>query len=415
MSNGISAARRFAPSSPDDDGRPALVGGRPVRDTWLPYGRHDIGLAEERAVVEVLRHGSLTAGRGVEQFEEAFAAYVGARHAVAVATGTAALHLTLLALGIGPGDEVITTPLTFVATANAIVHTGARPVFADIDPVTLNIDPAAVAHKMTPRTRAILPVHFAGAPCDLRALRQIARTAGAAIVEDACHAAGAAYRGTPIGSGPTAQCFSFHPVKNLTTGEGAVVTTSRRRLATALRTLRFHGFREDYTARARRGALGYPLMQLLGFKSVLTDMQAAIGLVQLGRLAGFNERRRALAARYSEAFSQCPELEVPQPLSAADSSWHIYVLGLRLDRLRCTRDEFMTGLRAENVGAAVHYRPVHLQPYYRRHYGCSRGDLPHAERAYRRMVTLPLYPKMTEQDQADVIRAVTRLIRHFRR
>ena len=396
-------------------GRPAVAGGIPVRRAFLPYGLHTVGAAEERAVLDVLRNGWLTAGPRVKAFETAFAKAVDARHAVAVATGTAGLHLGMLACGIGRGAEVITSPLTFVATANAVVHAGGRPVFADVDPLTLNIDPGEAERRVTRKTKAIVPVHLAGFPCDMRRLRRVATHAGAYVIEDACHAAGASYRGRPIGSGADAQVFSFHPVKNMTTAEGAVVTTSHASIAESLRTLRFHGFREDYLSRSARGALGYPRMQVLGFKSVLTDLQAALGLVQLRRLARFNSRRGRLAALYSRLFADVPEVEVPHPPPHTTPSWHLYVLRLNLEQLRCTRDEFMHALRKDNIGTSVHYMPVHLQPYYRRAFGFKPGDFPVAEREYRRMVTLPLFPSMRQDDVNDVVTAVTRIVAHYRR
>lgn len=394
---------------------PAVAGGKPVRRTFLPYGFHDVGVEEEKAVLEVLRHGWLTTGPRVREFEAAFAEYVGAKHAVALATGTAALQLTMLGLGVGPGDEVITSPLTFVATANGVVHAGGTPVFADIDPDTLNIDPRQVERRLSRKTKVLLPVHMTGAPCDMRPLRRIARSHGIPIVEDACHAIGAKIAGDPVGSRGDAQCFSFHPVKNMTTGEGAIVTTPHKKLAEALRALRFHGFREDYLSRSQRGSLGYPRMHVLGFKSVLTDMQAALGLVQLKRVDGFTARRNKLATTYNKAFADVPELQTPSVLPGTTSAWHIYVLRLRLDRLRCSRDEFMEALRSENIGTSVHYMPVHLQPYYRRKFGFRRGDFPVAEAEYRKMITLPLFSKMADDDHADVIRAVKRLVAYYRK
>ena len=394
---------------------PVVAGGKPVRRSLLPYGFHDIGIAEEKAVVEVLRHGWLTNGPRSREFEAAFASHAGAKHAVALSTGTAALHLTMLGLGVGQGDEVITSPMTFVATANGIVHAGGTPVFADIVPDTLNIDPAQVERRVSKKTKVLLPVHMTGAPCDMRSLRRIAREHRIPIVEDACHAVGATIAGEPIGARGDAQCFSFHPVKNMTTAEGAIVTTPHLKLAEALRALRVHGFREDYLSRSQRGSLGYPRMHMLGFKSVLTDIQAALGLVQLKRVDAFTARRNALAGIYNEAFGNLPELQIPSVLPGTISAWHIYVLRLRLNRLRCTRDEFMEALRLENIGTSVHYLPVHMQPYYRKRFGFRTGDFPVAEAEYRKMITLPLFSKMTDDDQADVIRAVTRLVAYYRK
>lgn len=395
--------------------RPAIAGGKPVRPNFLPYGLHDVGRAEERAVLKVLRHGWLTAGPEVKKFEAAFAAAVGAKHAVAVATGTAALDLSMLAMGCGPGTEVITSPLTFVATANAAVRAGARPILADIDPETLNIDPRAIERRVGKRTKLIVPVHLTGLPCDMDSIRTIAAERKIEVLEDACHAVGSVYKGRPVGSGRGAQCFSFHPVKNITTAEGAIVTTTSARLAEAIKVLRFHGFREDYLTRNNRGALGYPRMHLLGTKSVITDMQAALGLVQLARLNDFTKRRQQLATRYNAAFSHTPGLLTPVVPSDRQSSWHLYIVRLDLRQFKCSRDEFMEALRAENIGTSVHYLPVHLQPFYRRRFGYRPGDYPNAEREYRRMITLPLFPKMTDEDQQNVVDAVTDLTSYYRR
>jgi dTDP-4-amino-4,6-dideoxygalactose transaminase len=394
---------------------PAIAGGSPVRTTMLPYGRHDVGRREERAVVDVVRNGWLTMGPRVREFEASFREKTGAPYAVAVATGTSALHLALLGLEIGPGDEVITSPLTFVATANAIVQTGARPVFADIDATTLNLDPAAAARKVTKRTRAVIPVHYGGAPGDLDAFWKLGRSRGLTILEDACHAVGSSYHDRQICAAGDAQCFSFHPVKTMTTAEGAMVTTRSRTLDARLRALRFHGFVEDSVSRKGRGASAYPRMQMLGTKSVISDLQAALGLVQLRRLEEFTKRRNRLAKRYTAAFSEVAEIVAPSTLPETTSAWHIYVIRLDLTALRCSRDEFMDALRAENIGTAVHYLPVHLQPYYRRRFGTRSGLCPVAERAYRHMVTIPLFPKMTDRDQDDVIEGVHRLLDYYRR
>lgn len=395
--------------------KPAIAGGKPVRSTYLPYGLHDVGRAEQRAVLEVLKHGWLTAGPKVREFEAAFATAVGARHAVAVATGTAALDLAMVALGAGPGDEVLTSPLTFVATANAAIRAGATPRFADVDPATLNMDPADAERRVTRRTKLLVPVHLTGLPCEMDRLRRLARGRGLRVLEDACHAAGSRFADQPVGAGHGAQCFSFHPVKNMTTAEGAIVTTDQLRVANTVRMLRFHGFREDYLTRARRGALGYPRMQALGTKSVMTDLQAALGLVQLDRLAAFNDRRTRLARRYTKAFGQVRGLITPPEPVGRSSSWHLYILRFDPRQLRCSRDELMEALRLENIGTSVHYMPVHLQPYYRRRFGFKPGDFPVAEREYRRMLSLPLFPKMTDRDAQDVIDAVSRVARYYQK
>lgn len=381
----------------------------------IPYGMHDVGDLEEQAIVDVIRNGWLTMGPRVREFEASFSRKTGAPHSVAVATGTAALHLTMLGLEIGPGDEVITTPLTFVATANAIVQAGAKPIFADIDPVTMTLDPAAARKKVTKRTRAIMPVHYGGAPCDLNAFWKLGRSKGLTIVEDSCHAVGSSYRGLPIGGRGDAQCFSFHPVKTITTAEGAIITTRSRKLADRLRALRFHGFMEDATTRKSHGASAYPRMHLLGTKSVISDLQAALGLIQLERLEEFTRRRNELAERYTKAFAGMKALVLPTTLAETTSAWHIYVIRLDLSALKCSRDEFMEALRRENIGTAVHYLPVHLQPYYRKRFGTRPGLCPIAEAAYKQMVTIPLFPKMTDRDQDQVIEGIGRLLYYYQR
>jgi dTDP-4-amino-4,6-dideoxygalactose transaminase len=394
---------------------PAVAGGQPMRLMDLPYGFHSLGGEEEREVVETLRHGWLTMGPRTAAFEQAVARYVGAPHAVAVSSASAALHLSLLALDLGPGDEVITTPLTFVATANAILHIGATPVFADVDPQTLTLDPEQAARRMTRRTRAILPVHYAGQPCDLPALERLARRRGVRLVEDASHAIGASVNGRRIGSIGDLTCFSFHPVKNMTTAEGGLVTTRSRRLARRIASLRFHGFEDTYFTRTGQERFRYPRMRALGFKYVMTDLQAAIGLHQLSRLERFNARRAALAQAYSEAFRGLRELRCPAARPGAVSAWHLYPIRLHLGSLRCTRDRFLHALRCERIQAGVHYLPVHLHPYYVKRFGFRRGAFPEAEGAARELMSLPLFPAMRDEDQRDVVRAVMRLVAYFRR
>lgn len=395
--------------------RPAVAGGKPVREKNLPYGFHSIGQAEERELLDTLRHGYLTFGPKTLAFEKEFAAAAGAKEAVAVSSATAALHVSLAALGLGPGDEVITSPLTFVATANAIAYTGATPVFADIDPATFNIDPAQVERRVTRRTRAILPVHYAGQPCDMDALLALAKRRRLRVVEDASHAAGALYKGRHVGSLGDLTCFSFHPVKNMTTAEGGMITTADPKLAATCRALRLHGFAEDYMSRAKKGQFHYPRMQMLGFKCVMTDLQASLGLHQLRRLEEFTRRRNELARAYEKAFAGVPELRTPRTMPGVRHAWHIYVVRLDLKRLSCTRDQFIDALKKENVTASVHYLPVHRHPYYAKRYGFRKGDYPEAERAYEENVSLPMFPRMSDRDLADAARAVTRLVAHYRK
>lgn len=394
---------------------PAIAGGQPVRKTNLPYGYHWVGAEEERELIDTLRNGWLTSGPKTAAFENGIAKFVGSRHAVALASASAALHLALLALEVGPGDEVITSPLTFVATANAILHVGAKPVFADIDSETMNVDPASVARLINRRTKVILPVHYAGQPCDMAALTKLARKHRLRIVEDASHAIGASVGKRSVGSIGDLTCFSFHPVKNMTTAEGGMITTNRPQLASRIRSLRFHGLMEDYITRSKRDHFHYPRMRLLGFKYVMTDLQASLGIHQLRRVAEFTERRTALANMYRKAFADLPEVRCPVVKPGVTSAWHLFVVRLDLEHLRCTRDEFIDALKCENITASVHYLPVPMHPYYSERFGFAEGDLPAAEQAYREIVTLPLFPRMREEDVNDVVAAVKRLVRYFRK
>jgi len=391
---------------------PALLGGRPVRERMLPYGRHEVDEADVQAVVEVLRGDWLTNGPTVARFEGAFAEVVGARFAAAFSSGTAALHAAAHAGGIGPGDEVITSPLTFLASANCILYCGAVPVFVDVDPDTLNLDPATLEAALTPRTRAILPIHFAGLPCDMEAIHAIARARTLIVIEDAAHALGAEIGGRPIGGLSNLTTFSFHPVKHITTGEGGMVTTNEPALAERLRRFRNHGIEREVR---ERQATWRQDMVAFGFNYRLTDIQSALGLSQLRRLDARLKRREEIAGRYHQAFAAMPEVAAAPTRTGTRHAWHIYPLRLNGDRLRQDREAIFQALRAENIGASVHYRPVHLHPYYRERLGTGPGLCPAAEAAFERLITLPLFPGMTDGDVADVITAVAKVIRWARR
>ena len=390
----------------------ALLGGRPVRERMLPYGRQHVDESDIRAVVETLRGDWLTNGPAVARFEEAFAAQVGARFAVAVSSGTAALHAAAHVAGLGPGDEVILSPLTFLATANCILYCGATPVFADIDPATLNLDTGQVERKLSPRTKAILPVHFAGLPCEVDRLQAVARAGGLRIIEDAAHALGAEWNGRRIGSLGDLTTFSFHPVKHITTGEGGMVTTDDPHLAEKLRRFRNHGI--DKQVRDRQATWRQDMVTF-GFNYRLTDIQSALGISQLRRLDAGLARREAIACQYQAAFAPMAELLPAPTLAGTRHAWHIYPLRIEPDRLREDRETLFRALRAENIGVNVHYLPVHLHPFYRERFGTDRGLCPAAEEAADRLLTLPLFPQMTDGDVADVIAAVRRVIRWGRR
>jgi UDP-4-amino-4,6-dideoxy-N-acetyl-beta-L-altrosamine transaminase len=378
----------------------------------LPYGRHEVDETDIQAVVGVLQGDWLTNGPTVGRFEQAFAEVVGAQFAVAFSSGTAALHAAAYVAGIGPGDEVITSPLTFLASANCILYSGGTPVFADVDPDTLNLDPAAVEAALTPRTKAVLPIHFAGLPCDMEAIHTITRPRNLAVVEDAAHALGAEIGGRPVGGLSELTTYSFHPVKHITTGEGGMVTTNETLLAERLRRFRNHGIEREVRARQatwRQDMVG------VGFNYRLTDIQGALGLSQLRRLDARLKRREEIATRYREAFVAMPELTAAPTREQTRHAWHLYPLRLNGDRLRQDRETIFQALRAENIGVSVHYRPVHLHPYYRDRFGTGPGLCPAAEAAFERLLTLPLFPGMTDGDVADVITAVAKVIRWARR
>jgi perosamine synthetase len=391
----------------------ALHGGNPIRSSLLPYGRQHIEEDDIAAVVEVLRSDWLTVGPTVETFEQAFARFVGASHAVAVSSGTAALHAAMHALEIGPGDEVIVPPLTFAASANCVIYQGGTPVFADVEPGSLLLDPRQVAAKLTTRTKAIIAVDYAGQPCDYDALRALARQHHVALVADACHSVGGDYRGRAVGVLGDLTAFSFHPVKHLTTGEGGMVTTDDASLAQRLRMFRNHGIATDHRQRAARGGFYYEMVTL-GYNYRLTDIQCALGLSQLKKLPSFLRRRREIAARYDEAFAALEGISPVQVQADRTSAYHLYPVQLYTEATDLTRDVIYNALRAENIGVNVHYLPVHLHPYYRRRFGTGPGLCPVAEAAYERLITLPLFPRMTDADVTDVIAAVRKILRNGR-
>jgi len=392
----------------------ALDGGAPVRATYLPYGRQSIAEADLQAVVEVLRSNWLTTGPKVDEFEEAFAARVGASHGVSFSSGTAALHAAAFAAGLKSGDEAITTPLTFAATANCVLYCGATPVFADVSADTINIDPEQIAAKITPRTRTILPVDYAGHPADLNAVVEIARKHGLVVIEDACHALGAECAGQRVGSIADLTVFSFHPVKHITTGEGGMVTTADRKLAETLRRFRNHGISTDARQRQAAGQWHYEMV-LLGFNYRLPDIACALGIEQLKRLDVNLMRRRQIAARYTAAFGEMAAVVPPAARPDANPAWHLYPIRLKLEKLTADRAKIFRALRAENIGVNVHYIPVHLHRYYREQFGYKGGEFPVAEDAYERLISLPMFHAMSDQDGADVIAAVGKVLRHYAR
>jgi perosamine synthetase len=400
-------------SSPTNIETLALQGGTPVRETLLPYGRQSLDDEDVQSVVEVLKSDWLTTGPKVPEFEEAFAAWVRAEFAVSFSSGTAALHGAAFAAGLGPGDEAITTPMTFCASANCVLYQGATPVFADVCDDTLNIDPQEVSKKISSRTKAIIAVDYAGHPAALDELAQIARTNKALLIEDACHALGAEYHGTRVGGIADMTVFSFHPVKHLTTGEGGMVTTNDGRLAETLRRFRNHGISSEARQRQEAGQWLYEMV-LLGFNYRLTDIACALGISQLRSLEQNLERRRAIAAIYTEGLRDLP-LKVPRVRDEISAAWHLFPIRLKLASLSVDRTERVRALRAENIGVNVHYIPVHFHPYYRERLPLTskKGSYPVAENAYDELISLPMFHAMTEKDVDDVIRAVRKVLTHY--
>jgi perosamine synthetase len=392
----------------------AVDGGTPVRETLLPYGRQLIEEDDIQAVVDVLRSDWLTTGPKVGEFEEAFAARVGAKYAVSFSSGTAALHGAAFAAELKPGDEAVTTPMTFAATANCVLYQGATPVFADVSADTLNLDPEKVAERITPRTRAILPVDYAGHPADMDAILEIAARHGLVVIEDACHALGAEYRGRRTGSVADMTVFSFHPVKHVATGEGGMVTTGRADFAESMRRFRNHGISSDARQRQAEGQWRYEMV-LLGFNYRLTDIACALGLSQLKKLKANLLRRREIAALYAAAFRDLAGVMPPAVRAGVDPAWHLYPIRLNLERLSANRTQVFRALRAENIGVNVHYIPVHCHPYYRDRFGYQGGEYPIAEDAYERLISLPMFHAMSDEDVDDVIRALRKVISHYAR
>jgi perosamine synthetase len=392
----------------------AIDGGKPVRETLLPYARQSITEDDIHSVVDVLRSDWLTTGPKVDEFEEKFAAWVGAKHAVSFSSGTAALHGAALAAGLKPGDEAITSPLTFVATANCVLYQGATPVFADVSGDTLNIDPDRIAERVTPKTRAILPVAYGGHPAALDTILALAERHGLTVVEDACHALGAECHGRRTGSIAHMTVFSFHPVKHLTTGEGGMVTTDRAEFAESLRKFRSHGITRNARERNASGAWFYDVAQL-GFNYRLTDMACALGISQLEKLETNLARRHAIADRYAAGFLDLPGIAIPREREDVKSAWHLYPIRIDKDALGVDRDQFFRALRAENIGVNVHYIPVHLHSYYRDRFGFNGGEYPAAEHAYEQLISLPMFHGMSDQDVEDVIAAVRKVVLHYSR
>ncbi|MBC7490223.1 MAG: UDP-4-amino-4,6-dideoxy-N-acetyl-beta-L-altrosamine transaminase [Glaciimonas sp.] len=390
----------------------AINGGTPVRATMLPYARQSIDDDDCRAVEAVLRSNWLTTGPKVKEFEAAVTHYTGALEGVAVNTGTAALHAALWAAGIGAGEEVIVPAISFVASANCVLYVGATPVFADLSPDTLNLDPEDVRRKLTPRTKAIVVVDFAGHPCDHDELRAIARQHGLIVIEDAAHSLGAIYKGKKVGTLQDITALSFHPVKHVTTGEGGMVLTDNASIAKRVRSFRHHGIDVDLHAREKTNSWEYDIVDL-GFNYRLPDINCALGVSQLSKSDLWLEQRRAIAAAYNEAFAGLLTIQVPTQRAECLSSWHLYVIRLNLDAISGSRSQVFAALRAENIGVNVHYIPIPWMTHYA-NLGYMRGQWPIAEREYGRVISLPMYPGMNKSDVSDVVNAVQKVLHAYR-
>ncbi|NOT24857.1 MAG: DegT/DnrJ/EryC1/StrS aminotransferase family protein [Acidobacteria bacterium] len=393
----------------------ALAGGSPVRSSFLPFHQPLVDADDERAVLETLRSGWLTTGPRTKAFEKELAAYTGAAHCVGVNSCTAALHLALEAVGVGPGDEVITSPITFASTANVIVHRGAQPVFVDVAPDTFNIDAAAIERAVTPRTKALIPVDFAGHPCDLDAIMSIGARHGIPVIEDAAHAIGAQYKGRPIGGIADMTCFSFYATKNITSGEGGALTTNRQEWADRISVMALHGISRD--AWKRYGTEGYKHWDIIapGYKYNMFDIQASLVRSQMNKMDAFHKRRVALKQRLDTGLSDCSEIALPSERADVVHAYHLYPILVRPERLSADRDTIMNAIQAENIGIGIHFRAVHLHPFYADTFGFRRGMFPVAEAYSDQTISLPLYPRMTDQDADDTVAAVRKVLAHYRR
>lgn len=391
----------------------AIHGGTPIREHKLSYGRQCIEEDDIQAVTDVLKSDYLTCGPKVTELERALCDYTGAKYAVAVSNGTAALHCACIAAGIGPGDEVITTPITFAASANCALYCGARPVFADIEPDTYNISPESIRERISVKTKAVVAVDFTGQVVEIEEIRKICDEYHLLFIEDAAHSIGSSYNGKMVGSLADITTFSFHPVKTVTGGEGGAVLTSRKDLYDKIYLAHVHGITHDAEQMMEDHPEGWYYEQVsLGYNYRLTDFQSALVLSQLGKIERFKARRRQIVNRYNEAFAGVPQLIVQKEIPQSDTCRHLYILRLALDRLKCSRLEFFNALAAENVQPQVHYVPVYWFPHYQKR-GFQKGWCPVAEKVYEGIMSLPLYPAMTDQDVEDVIRAVKKIVEYY--
>ena len=395
--------------------KPAIEGGKPVRETFLPYGTQWINNKEINEVIDSLKSNWITTGPKMKKFEENFKNFIGSKYAVAVNSGTAGLHISTSSINIQPGDEVITTPLTFVASSNCIIYRGGTPIFADIKKDTYNIDPNEIKKKITPKTKAIIPVHFTGQPCEMDEIFEVANDHNLYIIDDAAHAIDAEYKGKKIGNMNDLTVFSFHPVKNITTAEGGIVTTNNEELYEKLLMFRTHGITRDATKRFGKSGKYYYDMQYLGFRYNMSELHAALGIQQLAKLESFQKRRREIVKIYNREFQDLKEMTIPYVKNNIKHSWHLYVIQLNLEYLKVDRDYIFKALREENIGVNVHYIPVHYHSYYQRNFGLKKGILPKVEWLFPRLLTIPLFPKMTDDDVYDVINALEKVLDYYKK
>ncbi len=391
-----------------------IEGGKPVRQTYLSYGKQTIDDKDIQAVVDVLKSDYLTTGPYVKKFEQEVAKYVGAKYAVAVSNGTAGLHMACDACGIKEGDEVIVSAITFAASSNAVLYCGGKPVFVDVDPINYNIDISKIEEKITDRTKAIIPVDFTGQPVDMDEIKKIADKYNLYIIEDGAHSLGSEYKGEKVGSKADMVEFSFHPVKPITTAEGGVVTTNDENLYKKMIKFRSHGITRDTDLLEEQHGPWYYEQQTLGYNYRLTDVQSALGISQLYKLDIYINRRRELAKIYNEELQNIEQIVTPFEPEYSNSGWHIYVIQIKPELLTVGRKQIFEALQCENIGVNVHYLPVYLHPYYKK-IGYEKGICPNAEKLYENMITLPLYPSMTNEDAQDVIKAVKKVIQYYKK
>ncbi len=395
--------------------KPAIEGGTPIRKKFLPYGTQYLDDNEINEVVDSLKSAWITTGPKMRFFEEKFRKFRNVDYAVAVNSGTAALHISTSSIDINPGDEVITTPLSFVASANCVIYRGGTPIFADIKKDTYNIDPNEIKKKITKKTKAIIPVHFTGQPCDMDEIIEIAEDHNLKIIEDAAHAVDSKYKNRKIGSLGDLTAFSFHPVKNITTAEGGMVTTNNDELYEKLLMFRTHGISKDAANRFGKFGDYYYDMQYLGFRYNMSELHAALGIHQLDKLKDFQKRRREIIKIYNQELSEIEEIKIPYVKTNIKHSWHLYIIQLELEKLKINRDHIFRAMREENIGVNVHYIPIHYHSYYKKKFNLHMGILPNIEWLYPRLLTIPIFPKMADKDVFDVIKALRKVIKYYKK